>query len=255
MKVLFAGPDPDLVMTNSGHDRQAGLHLSDITKRMAFEKDKKLNPNNPIDAMVLERGFTWETVLETALSARNSRAGYRPEQLQDDTYGIWMSPDWVDPEGDIQLEEWKATKKSCKRGFADVSWHWLPNTMIYLRELLRRKLVSRVAARFRIWWMNGDYSYESKTSDYLLLNDYWKVDVEFDKRELEENWQKVLTNGQRFGLLKKAPTEESWQKRKPEPTTPTPRKKVGSPPPASREKARVVTFPTGQKSKRRSAGS
>lgn len=244
MKVLFAGPDPDLVMRNTGDDRKEGLHLSDITKRMAFEKDKKLNPNSPIDAMVLERGFNWESILERALSDRHERNGHRPEQFQED--GVWMSPDWVDPDADVQLEEWKATKKTSKRGFDDVGWHWLPNTMAYLRGLLRRKVARVLRARFRIWFINGDYSYESKNSDLHLLNEYWKVDVEFDKRDLEENWRQILQAGRKYGLLKSEPNEEPCPS--PKLVKKPVRKSVSNPPASSRGKVLIGTFPTTKKS-------
>lgn len=238
MRVLFAGVDPDLVMMNSGEDRKEGLHLSDITKRMAFERDKKLNPNNPIDAMTLERGFTWEFCLERALSARHKRPGYRPEQIQED--GIWMSPDWVNPDADIQLEEWKATKKTSNRDFMDIGWHWLPNAMSYLRSLLKRKLARTLAIRFRIWFINGDYSFENKTSDLHLFNDYKRVDVQYDKRELEDNWQSILSHGHKYGLLKDEPSEETWEKTK---------KKAGLQRASSRGTGRIVTFPTTKTSR------
>lgn len=245
MRILCSGPDPDLVMRNTGADRKKGLHLSDITKRMIYEKDRKYKPDSPIDAMILERGFTWESILEHALASRHERGGERPEQLQEDN--IWMSPDWVTDDG--VLEEWKATKKTSKRGFDDVSWTWMPNSMAYLRALLRRKMVDRSIIRFRIWWINGDYSYEDKNSDWHLLNDYWKVEVEFDKRELEEKWREILSNGRRYGLLK----EESWRetKHRQEIAEEEPRrKKAGLPLRSSPAKARVVTFQTTKKSPR-----
>lgn len=239
MKVLHAGPDPEpIVMRNTGADRKAGLHLSDITKRMVFERDKRLNPDSPIDAMVLERGFTWEKVLELALAERHERPGYRPEQIQED--GIWMSPDWVRPDGDIQLEEWKATKKSNKTNtFDSISWTWLPNIKSYVRAMLKRKLIRRAAARIRVWFINGDYSFESKTSDFHLLNDYWRYDLEFDKRELEENWQSILSHGRKYGLLKGDP-EETWASKQ----SPTTRKRSSEAPPPSRKTGRLLTYPS-----------
>jgi hypothetical protein len=201
VRILFAGRDADLVMQNSGEDRKPGLHLSDITGRMAYEKDRKLNPDIAPDKATLDRGFTWETVLERSLSARHKRIGYRPEQLQED--GIWLSPDWVNPDDpDAQHEEWKSTKKSSKYKFDDQHWHWMPSTMAYLRALLKRGIVHSLVTRFRVWYINGDYSYESKSSDRHLFADYWRFDVAFEKRELEENWQRILTAGRRYGLLK-----------------------------------------------------
>lgn len=248
MKVLYAGEAPEpLTMTNTGADRKEGLHLSDITRRMTYERDRKLKPDGPIDAMVLERGFTWESILELALSARHERPGYRPDQIQED--GIWMSPDWVNPDGDIQLEEWKATKKSKNRGFDNISWHWMPNSMAYLRALLRRGDVTTRAVRFRIWWINGDYSYESKTSDFHLLEDYWTADVEFTQRELDENWRSILSHAEKYGLLKTPPREEaSWRRPRLEATLERRQKEKqsGNPPASSRGKATVVTFPNSK---------
>ena len=242
MKVLFAGPARDLVLQNSGEGRKEGVHLSDILKRMAFEKDKKYNPNDPIDAMTLECGFTWERILELALASRHERpAGYRPEQLQED--GVWLSPDWVNPDADIQAEEWKATRKSSKN-FEQKVMEWRPQIKAYLRALARQGLVKTLAVRLRVWFMVGDWSFEAK-SDTTLLRDYWDIDIAFDKRELEENWREILSAGRRYGLLKEAPTERgrTWQTRK----------SVSNPPaksPAKGRKARVVTFPITKKSSR-----
>jgi hypothetical protein len=249
VKVLFAGPDPEIVMANSGHDRKKGVHLSDITKRMIFERDAKLNPESPIDAMVLERGFTWETVLERSLSERHTRAGYRPDQLLED--GIWMSPDWINEDGDIQHEEWKATKKSLRqvheRGFGGIGWTWIYNTKAYLRALLRHGIAKTFATRFRVWFINGDYSYETKTSDWHLLNDYWRFDIEFSRRELDENWRSILSYGRKYGLLKAAPSEEKCQSQEKTTTAASPKRKPGPPPPPSRGTGKVLTFPSTKK--------
>jgi hypothetical protein len=195
-------------MADSGEDRQPGLHLSDITGRLAYEKDRKLNPDTPMDRQVIDKGFTWETVLERALSARQLRSkhetGYRPKQIQED--GIWLSPDWVNPsQAGVQHEEWKATKKSSKHDFEEKHWHWLPNTMAYLRALLKQGSARDPVTRFRVWFINGDYTYQAKSSDFHLLQDYWRFDIAFEKRELENNWRAILAAGRRFGLIKGEP--------------------------------------------------
>lgn len=233
MKILYAGPANSLHLTNTGQGRKEGVHLSDILKRMAFERDKKYNPNNPIDAMTLEVGHTWETVLERALSVRHQRPGYRPEQLQED--GVWMSPDWVNPDADIQVEEWKATRKSSKAWEQKVN-EWLPQVKSYLRALLKQGVVKRLAVRIRAWFVVGDWSFEAK-SDHTLLRDYWDIDLEFDKRELEENWRQIISAGKRYGLLKGKP-EETCQKQKPEA-----KKSDSSPRVRSSAKVLTGTFP------------
>lgn len=259
MNVLYAGIDPEpLTMGNTGEDRKPGVHLSDITKRMAWERDKKYHPDAPIDMMTLERGFTWEYILEGALNRRHRRPGYRPDQILED--GVWLSPDWVNPDSDIQVEEWKATKKSMKRGFDDVGWSWLPNSMAYLRALLRQKKAHALAIRFRIWWINGDYSYDAKTSDFHLLNEYWRVDVEFTKRELEDNWRGILSHGQKYGLLPTPPKDEpAWQSRPRLEATLKRRQEQkrtsGRDQQPSRETAAIVTFPNTKTSKNRRSAS
>ena len=258
MRILRAEPCTDLIqgvnMINTGHDRLEGLHLSDITKRMAFERDRKLNPDSPIDAMTLERGFTWEYVLERCgLSERHKRPGYRPEQLPEPTGGkpdkVLMSPDWCNPDdSDAQHEEWKATKKSLKRvtehDFYEIGWHWLINTKCYLRAMARRGMIRTLVTRFRVWFINGDYSYESKSSDFHLLNDYWMFDIEHDKRELEDHWTSVLSHGFHYGLITTPPKEGAWRSKIGTPAaTAAKRKSVASPAlPRSSATCRVITF-------------
>lgn len=227
MKILFAGSDPDLVMTNTGEDRQPGLHLSDILTRQAYERDKKYHPDAPKDFMIFEQGHTWETVLERALSARNERVGYRPEQIQED--GVWVSPDWVNPDADIQHEEWKATKKSSKSLDAKVL-DWIPQAKSYVRALARQGAITRLATRFRVWCVMGDWTFESK-GDLTLLRDYYRVDVEFEKRELEEHWRGTLGDARRYGLLKEAPQETEWRRPRLEATV---RKRQEMPPTAKK---------------------
>lgn len=195
--------DSDLVFTTSGEDRPAGVHVSDILKFMMFERDRKLNPNTPLDMAAIDRGFTWEEVLSHALQRRRRKddTGYRPDPFQDDEWGIWHSPDWVQPDADVQHEEWKSTKASRKTPFEEKQWYWLPQAMCYVRALLRRKAIDRPVTRFWVWYVNGDYSYDAKASDLHLLRDYVRIDVEFSVRELEENWRRVISAGQKYGLL------------------------------------------------------
>lgn len=264
MKVLVAGPAAaNITMSNSGEDRKPGVHLSDILKRMAYERDKKYHPDNPVDAMTLECGFIWERVLERALADRHqNRAGYRPDQIQED--GIWLSPDWVAPEQDIQVEEWKATRKSTK-SYEQKVHEWLPQVKSYLRALARRGVARRLAVRLRVWFMVGDWTFESK-GDHTLLRDYWEIDLEFDKRELEENWREIVSHGYKYGLLKQPPSEDRWDSRtgKKSAASRTSRtilqqphlklvkaKKLSSKAqPQSRGTARIVTFPNGKRSQR-----
>lgn len=252
VRILFAGPDAELLMSNTGEDRKEGLHLSDILARMAWEKDKKYHPDAPKDLMVFEQGFTWEAILERALAHRHQRAaGSRPEQLQED--GIWLSPDWIGPDGH---EEWKATKKSINSADQKVQ-EWLPQAQCYVRALLRRGLIKHAITTFRVWFINGDYTYESKNSDLTLLRDYRRIVIEFQKRELEERWSGVLAFARRFGFLKedkpwdRRPSlerrvqERQWRSQNEIKTTAA-KSANGNPPKRSRKPAAIVTFPTSR---------
>lgn len=248
MRILSAGPSSDLELSNTGEDREPGLHLSDILVRMAWEKDRKYNPDAEKPLMIFEQGHTWEEVLSRALAARHRRSGgFRPKQFQED--GIWMSPDWVNPDADIQHEEWKATKKSTKNYEKKID-EWGPQIKCYVRAMLRRKEIKRPATRMRVWFINGDYSYEND-GDLSLLKDYWDIDIAYDKRELDEHWSGVLAFARRHRMLEE---QKPWDDRPRlnQRIAERARKQAGSPPPRSRGKAPVTTFPSGQRRSRSS---
>ena len=159
MKVVRFDADPDLRFSTTGEDRAPGLHLSDIIKTMQFERDKKFNPDKPLDMMLLEQGHTWEEVLAHALQRRwlhanPDYAGHRPDPMQID--GIWMSPDWFVPDdaitgGGPRCEEWKATKTSQNKVLEDHQWYWLVQLQGYLyglsKQLGRRVTRGRAMTR------------------------------------------------------------------------------------------------------------
>lgn len=212
MEILFLGPDPDVQLMGSGQDRPAGVHLSDILVRMAWEVDRKYHPKAAKNLQVFEQGFIWESVLETTLASRyGRRGGSRPDPFQEE--GIWMSPDWISESapGVLLHEEWKATKKSSKSLDQKIE-EWLPQGRAYLRGLLRRRLVTAPITRWRVWCLNGDYSYEAKSDRQNLFQDVYRVDVRFDRRELEEEWSKIKAAGIRYGLLKETQTHASDQR-------------------------------------------
>lgn len=251
MRVLASEVDTDLLLSNTGEDRPEGLHLSEILSRMAWEKDRKYNPDAEKDLMIFEQGHTWEAVLERALATRHqNRAGYRPEPMVED--GIWLSPDWISPDGDIQHEEWKSTRKSLNKADEKIA-EWASQSKAYVRALLRRRLIKRSATRFRVWFIMGDWSFESK-GDLSLLRDYYRIDIEWSQRELDEGWSGILSYARRTGLLKEA---KPWDDRPRLNRTMAARAKnrPGSPRPRSRAKAQIATFPSGRSRNRSSAGS
>lgn len=235
MKVIRFEADPDLKFSSTGDDRAPGLHLSDVIKTMQFERDKKFDPNKPLDYMLLEQGHTWEEVLAHALqrrwlNANPDHAGHRPDPLFID--GIWMSPDWFVPDdatyGAPLIEEWKATKTSQNKVLEDHQWYWLVQLQSYLYGMSRHLGKRLTKGRFRVWYINGDYTFDSKVSDLNLLRGYVRYDVEFSWRELDENWKRIIQQAKKHGLLEQEPDtvkedKDTWQSqtKQPAPTAPT----------------------------------
>lgn len=269
MKVVKFEADPDLTLSKTGEDRSPGLHLSDIIKTMQYEREKRFNPDSPMDMMMLEQGHTWEELVAHALQRRWIGAhpdypGYRPHEIILD--GVAMSPDWVQPKGfhstlkpgatDFVVEEWKATKTSQNKVLEDHQWYWLVQLKSYMHALGKQRGAPVTRGRFRVWYINGDYSWDAKGSDLTLLRGYVRYDVEFTPRELEENWRAIIAQARRHGLLEQEPEqatedETGWQKT---PAATTPKRNRSSQPPvtSARPSTRNTRLTSRTSSKRRS---
>lgn len=272
MKVLAVEePDPDLP-THPDHNRPAGVHISDIIKQMLIERDaKKYGDTSPPDPDTLERGYVWEEVLSDALLRRNGGGlGFRPDPIEYD--GVWMSPDWYNPESDFPLEEWKATRVSKKSDITDRHWYWFIQILCYLKGLGCHR------ARLRVWYINGDYS-EAARRDPKVLQNYVRYSLEFPQREIDENWRRLMSFAKKKRMFDAAPdwaaaleeakcrvnTGKKTETAAAPPPSPPPTnqrlplrvspKKDASPAPESLQRGRVLTFPTGKASKKTSKGS
>ena len=255
-------PAASLTLSTTGEGRAPGLHLSDIIKRMQWERDQKYRPDSAPDLMTLEYGHTWERVLENALRARHQEAnqpyrGHRPAPLMVD--GIWMSPDWLDPASEFPLEEWKATKVSSKTPFQERQWYWMPQVMGYLHGLRVAGQITAYKALLRVWYINGDYTYDAKNSDLTLLRDYHEYELSFTPREIQENWRTLLSHAKKYGLLPSEPQQEkeqttSWRNPKSKPTAPPSRPSSPAPRP-SRPAPTATTAPTTKTTRSRRSDS
>lgn len=255
MKVERIENDPDLILYDTGGERAPGLHLSDIIKKEMFRRDRKFNPDNPLDMMTLEVGHTWEEVLAHALHRRElkggPKAGYRPEQFQ--YAGVWMSPDWLNPGNEeFPLEEWKATKASKRKDLLDdpdpKHWYWFPQFMGYAKGVSERLGIPVRGCIVRVWYINGDYTYESKNGEHTMLRDYVKYRVSFSQQEVDDNWRKLMSMARRDGLLKEE--EPTWEQPGPQPRQ-TPLRKPSSPSRPPSRARKVITFPTTRMSLKR----
>lgn len=274
MKIVKFENDPDLTFSTTGEDRSPGLHLSDIIKTMQYEREKRFNPDTPMDMMLLEQGHTWEEVLSHALqrrwlNAHPDYAGYRPGELSLD--GVAMSPDWIQPKGfhatlkpgavDLVVEEWKATKTSKNKVLEDHQWYWLVQLKAYMHALSVDLGRPVTRGRFRVWYINGDYSYGRSVAaeDMHLLRDYVRYDVEFTKRELEDNWRAVIGQAKRKGLLEQEPQQDTTEdvnecrSQRKTPAAPVTRKPSSSPRGTSLRRAAPTPPSSRTSSKRRAA--
>ena len=243
MRIERIENDPDLILYDTGGERAPGLHLSDIIKKEMFRRDKKFNPENPLDMMMLEVGHTWEEVLAHALQRREQKtgkkAGYRPEPFQ--YQGVWMSPDWLNPDNpEFPLEEWKATKASKRNDLLDAPdprhWYWIPQFMGYAEGIEEVLGIPVPGCLVRAWYINGDYTYEAKNGEHTMLRDYLTYRVTFSKQEKQDNWTRLMGYAKRDGLIGEEP---EWHEPQQQPKS---QRSSQAQPPSKR----VLKFPSGR---------
>jgi hypothetical protein len=172
--------------------RTAGVHLTDIIHDMEKAIGKNRNPKG-MDEEQLEKyrliGFVWEDVTTSVIN--RGRPGDRPGLIRPGEIthdGIIMTPDAVDLDSDPPvLEEWKCTWRSMARDLESENWHWFVQIKAYCYAL------GLTSANLRILYVNGDYRPPvPKTQGYKL---------EFNQRELQENWQMLLSHAKSKGWL------------------------------------------------------
>lgn len=156
--------------------RSEGLHLSEVIRVLALRfghlkpeyEDSDLNP----EVIGLGRAF------EDWVNKQHPEMIYHPGEVVQD--GIAMTCDGVSWEGDeVRVHEIKLTWKSSKRELAD-EWMWLAQLKSYCKGW------GTTRGRMHRYYVNGDYKRESNTRRYYV------DDIDFTKREIEENWDLML---------------------------------------------------------------
>jgi len=162
---------------SQGTGRTPGLHLSDIYGDL---EEVLFSPRKTDNKLWMQVGFLWEELLTMAFK---SSLGVRPGEVTLD--GVIGSPDGINYT-DGYVEEFKSTWKSAKRPLESI-WKYMVQTMGYC------KMVGMTVVRFRVLYINGDYSYQGP-----IYKDSFVV---FERQEIDNNWNMLISHAKSKGWL------------------------------------------------------
>jgi len=167
------------------HTRSEGLHLSDILESMELDmevkRDGKWNKN-----ALFTQGFVWERVLKFVILKQRYDSGALAPVGELEKDGIYLTPDGMDIQ-DWVHEEWKATYKSMRHDPHEYYRYWW-------QIKAACHAIGTNKARLRVWFIMGDYRGGSGPQ--------WRSwEAEFTDRELEENWQSIVSHAKKKGML------------------------------------------------------
>lgn len=180
----------EIVGISIGH-RSPGLHMSAIYGDLFQDLEpKRFKRGEPMDLLRVEAGLALETVLEKGLRDRWC-AERPPEQVTDN--GIFYSPDLIIFDGaKSKLGEIKLTWMSAKDTPEGPATCFPPKFNKYVCQMQAYCYHLEMSeARLLTYFVNG-----RKGSPELLA---W--DIEFTKRELEENWRKLMNHARHKRML------------------------------------------------------
>lgn len=188
----------DLGIGVSTGPRSSGLHMSDIYGKL-FQRlePKRFDPSRPMDPLRLEVGLEFESLLEVQLKERLTNAGERPGEFTTEE-GIIFSPDLIIYNGTTRLGEIKLTWMSCRElpleriesGFPPKFDKWFVQMMAYCKHLDLRE------ARLFGFFVCGEWDRSKGNPPQFRA---W--DIEFTKREIEENWRMLINFARQEKML------------------------------------------------------
>jgi hypothetical protein len=166
------------------------------TPRTLCVNKKDSNPAKWDLPLCGELGFIWEDILSYFFG--NRYTARIPEVERD---GLICSPDAIgpDPWGEVPLvdEEYKLTWTSSNKDIED-NWYYMTQFKTYAYAL------NVPVTIVRIIHIMGDYSWRGQQ----LVEDGYRVGpvrktyrMEWEKDELEENWNMILTNRDKMLIL------------------------------------------------------
>lgn len=187
----------ELDLTFNKAERTKGLHMSDIYNDL----HKKLDPKrygghftkDEQDAY-MGAGMALEDMLEEGLIRRLSECGGgRPGEFTSNE-GIIYSPDLILFNGATRLGEIKLTWMSSKEVPREKATQFPPKFAKYFTQMKSYCYCLETGhARLYAFFVNGDY--RKRTPELLA----W--DIEFSKRDLEENWTMMMNHARHMGVF------------------------------------------------------
>ena len=184
----------DLIGKSPG-SRAPGLHMSDIYNDLYQDLEPKRYVRGSIpDPLRLEAGLSCESFLEEALKKR--LGGERPDPFVSEE-GIHFSPDLIIFNGSTRVGEIKLTWLSSREMPRGPANGLPPKFSKYLVQMMAYcHCLETPDARLIGFFINGKYEHFKSGNPELLA---W--DLQFSKRELDENWSLLMTHARHKGLL------------------------------------------------------
>jgi hypothetical protein len=199
MKVTPAEFDLDLLKAAPGNVRTAGLHFSDIATPLfkMLDPDRYDRPDDGTGPARMGMGLAFEELLEKALAERLAEGSGRPGELVEPEYGMIYSPDLLIFNSHTRLGEIKLTFLSSREWPTEPTNGFPPKAEKYVCQMMTYcRCLETPYARLYVLFVNGDYNRAGMSPQTRA----W--DVEFSKRELEDNWKMFTNFAKQRGIIK-----------------------------------------------------
>lgn len=182
-----------LVGVSPGGRSMGKLHMSDLYGRYHEAISGKKYDENSDPTLYFEAGLAWEQILEKGLKERLTVS--RPGELVT-TEGIVYSPDLIIYEAEqIRLGEIKLTWMSSKGMPQEKCTDCIPERFgKYMTQIMSYAYhLETPYARLITFFVNGNYK--------PMKPQLFAWDLTFTKRELAENWKKMVRFATKEGML------------------------------------------------------
>lgn len=189
----------------AGFERTEGLHMSDIYGSLYKELEpERFDSGEPMDRNRLELGLSLEVMLEEGLRRRLTAESGRPGEFVEPDHGIIYSPDLIIFNGHTRLGEIKLTWMSSREVPREPNGSFPPKFDKYFTQMkLYCRCLETPYARLLAFFVNGDYSFrKSKDRTVPAAPELLAWDIEFTKRELEEEWRMCMNHAKMRGLIR-----------------------------------------------------